>query len=172
MLSLLLFSGMLFLPGPSGTVKTKPLGFRPALLTTIPSSSVSPSVVTFSATDPTNSPVVNASASVVVSWTAYVSVLGTWNVKVSAPATFSSCGTVPSSAVTVSCTSVTGGSGGTCSSSSALSTSGVQVASGSEIINVNPTPYSVTLSFTLQDSWKYIASSSCTLAVTYTITAN
>jgi hypothetical protein len=71
----------------------------------------------------------------------------------------------------MSCGGVTGGSGGACGGSTALSTAGVQMASGTQTF-ISSANYSVTLSFTLQDSWKYIASSSCSLSLTYTITAN
>jgi hypothetical protein len=51
-----------------------------------------------------------------------------------------------------------------------LSTSAQQVASGNEASGSNKA-YSVTLNFTLADSWSYIANSSCTLSLTYTVNA-
>jgi hypothetical protein len=45
-----------------------------------------------------------------------------------------------------------------------------QVASGKED-NATNAPYTVTLNFTLTDSWSYIANPSCSLTLTYTLTA-
>ena len=154
------------------TAKVSPATVSPKLgFTTISNTTITPASITFSATDPTNRPVVSGSSAAVVSWTTTGSFFGTWNLAVSAPASFTSCPTIPISAVTVSCGSVTGGTGGACGGSSALSTAGVQMASGTQglLLAAN---YSVNLNFTLQDSWKYIASSSCSLTLTYTITAN
>jgi hypothetical protein len=94
-----------------------------------------------------------------------------WTLTVSAAgASFSSCATVPASAVTVTCGSVTGGHTGACSTAATLSTTATKVAGGNEATGM--ASYSVNLSFTLADNWKYIASSSCSLSVSYTITAN
>jgi hypothetical protein len=87
-----------------------------------------------------------------------------------AAASFASCATVPRSAIKVTCGGVTGGSAGSCGGAITLSGASQQVASGKESTSTN-TPYSVTLNFTLADSWSYIANSSCTLSLTYTVTA-
>jgi hypothetical protein len=77
---------------------------------------------------------------------------------------------VPVSAVKVTCANVTGGSFGTCAAGVTLSTTGQNVAGGLES-TANNAPYSVTLNFTLADSWSYIANSSCSISLTYTVTA-
>jgi hypothetical protein len=51
-----------------------------------------------------------------------------------------------------------------------LSGAGQQVASGKEAAGAGKA-YSVTLNFSLTDSWSYIAGSSCTLSLSYTVTA-
>jgi len=168
MLSGLLLSGILL----AASGKAAPAAVNPKLsFTSISNAAAAPSAITFPASNPTGSPVVAGSSSVVVSWTTTGTFLGSWNLAVSAPASFSSCPWIPVSAVTVSCGSVTGGSGGTCGGSAALTTGAAQIASGTEGLLV-ATNYSVSLNFTLQDSWKYIASTSCSLSVSYTITAN
>ena len=167
----LILTAILF--GATGGAKTAaPATVNPKLfLSSISNQAVTPGSINFSATDPDTSPAVSGSSAAVVSWQTTGTLASSWNLKVSAPASFSSCPTVPISAVTVSCGSVAGGSAGTCGGSTALSTSPIQIASGTEGFLLN-TSYSVSLNFTLQDSWKYIASSSCSLSVTYTITAN
>jgi hypothetical protein len=87
-----------------------------------------------------------------------------------AAASFTNCGTVPRSAVHVSCSGVTGGTAGACGGGFNLSGANQQIANGKEAIGAGKA-YSVTLSFTLADSWSYIAGSSCTLSLTYTVTA-
>jgi hypothetical protein len=172
MISALLLTGILLASGAQPAAKVAPAAVNPKLsLTAITNASITPASITFSATDPSNVPVVGGSSGAVISFTTTGTLLGSWNLKVSAPANFSSCPTIPIGAATVSCSSVTGGSGGACGGSSALSTAGVQMASGTEGLLV-ATNYTVNLNFTLQDSWKYIASSSCSLTLTYTITAN
>lgn len=173
MLPLLLVSGILLAPATQTPGVFTPAAVRAnPLATTVPTASVTPAAITFSATDPDTTPVVNGSASAVVAWTTKGGATArTWNVTAKAAATtFSSCSTVPVSAVTVTCASVTGGHSGVCSAATTLSTTATQVASGDEATGT--ASYSVTLSFTLADNWKYIASSSCSLSVSYTITAN
>jgi hypothetical protein len=133
--------------------------------------SASPSTISFTSTNP-DAGSVSGSASSTVSWnTSSGSSSSTWNLKVQAAASsFTGCATVPTSAVTVTCSSVSGGSSGACESAVALSTTGQKVATGKESTSTSA-PYSVTLNFTLTDSWEYIANSSCTLSLTYTVTA-
>jgi hypothetical protein len=167
----LLLSGILLLGGSKTGSNATPVTLRPQLsITQISNQAVTPATISFNATNPTTSPSVSGSANAVVSWSSLVSIAAGWNVAVSAPSSFTNCPTVPASAVTVSCVSITGGTLGTCGGSTALSTTPTQIASGVEILNLL-SPYVVTLSFTLADSWKYIPSS-CSLSVTYTITAN
>ncbi|MGA2113332.1 MAG: hypothetical protein ABSH56_01115 [Bryobacteraceae bacterium] len=133
---------------------------------------VTPAAIAFAATNPGTIPVVAGSAVANASWTALSLLGGNWSLSVQAAApTFANCSTVPVSAVTVSCASVSvvglGGSG-TCTGSFPLSTTPQIVASGSTgIVSLN---YSITIAFTLADSWQYIAemSPACTLSLTYT----
>ena len=133
---------------------------------------VNPATITFSATNPGTIPVVAGSSSVIATWSALASG-NNWSLTVQATTpTFTNCSTVPVSAVTVSCSapSITGlGGSANCAAASPLSnTRAVTVASGSE--GTISWSYSVTISFTLADSWSYIAETSpaCTLSLTYT----
>jgi len=143
------------------------------MATTLGAVTASPATISFAATDPDLGPF-TGSSSATVSWTTSGGAAGsTWTLKVqAAAATFASCATVPTSAVTAMCTGVAGGTGGACTGGSgfALSTAGQQVASGKEATGIGKS-YSVTINFTLADSWSYIAKSSCTLSLTYTVTA-
>lgn len=132
---------------------------------------VTPATITFTATNPATAPLVAGSTSASATWTV-LSGGNNWNLTVQASApTFTNCATVPISAVKVSCASATVGSlGGSaaCSAPFQLSTAPTQAAGGAEgALAYN---YSVTLNFTLADSWKYIAETSpaCTLNLTYT----
>jgi len=141
------------------------------MATTLSAISASPATISFTATDPDLGPFAGNS-SATVSWsTSGGSAGSTWTLKVQASAaTFASCGTVPTSAVKATCTGVAGGSAGTCGAAVNLSTSAQQVASGNEASGAGKA-YSVTLNFSLADSWSYIANSSCSLTLTYTVTA-
>jgi hypothetical protein len=135
--------------------------------------SATPSTISFSAGDPDLGSVSGSSASTVSWTTSSGSSSSSWTLKVQASATsFTNCSTVPVSAVTATCSSVSGGSSGACKSAITLSTTSQEVATGKESTSSNA-PYSVSLSFTLANSWSYIAqqSPSCTLTLTYTVSA-
>lgn len=153
-------------PRAPAAVPEKPMA------TSITSPKVNNSTITFTATDPDTNPSVAGSAGATVSWnTTGGATTRTWTLTVnSSSSSFSACSTVPASAVTVSCTSTTGGHSGACGAATTLSTTAAGIASGTEATGT--ASYSVALSFTLADNWKYIASSSCSLSVSYTITAN
>jgi hypothetical protein len=141
--------------------------------TTLSAISAAPGTISFTATDPDlGSFAGNSSAT--ISWTTSGGSAGnTWNLKVhAAAASFTNCATVPRSAIRVSCGGVTGGSAGACGGAITLSGASQQIASGKESSSTGA-PYSVTLNFTLADSWSYIAKQapSCTLSLTYTVTA-
>ena len=143
------------------------------MATTLASITAIPSTISFTATDPDLLSVAGNSAATVSWLTSGGAAASTWTLKVQASAaSFTNCATVPTSAVTVTCSSVFGGSSGACGSGITLSTAAQQVASGKESTGTNK-PYSVTLNFTLADSWSYIAKQapSCTLSLTYTVTA-
>lgn len=131
---------------------------------------VSPATVSFTATNPVSAPTDAGSSAATVSWSNLDFNSGSWNLTVQASSTaFTSCATVPISAVTVSCSSVSATIGGTgsCAAPFKLSTSPQVVASGNQ--GILTYDYSITLSFTLTDSWKYIAetSPSCSLSLSY-----
>jgi hypothetical protein len=135
--------------------------------------SVSPATISFTATNPNSAPVDSGSSTATVSWENLDFAQGAWSLTVQAPSSaFSSCPTVPVSAVTVSCASVSAtiGGTGTCSPPFALSTAAQTVASGNQAILTFS--YTVTLNFTLADNWKYIAetSPSCSLLLSYIAT--
>lgn len=133
-----------------------------------------PATITFNTTNnPSTTPVVAGSQAATITWSTLAIFDGSnWTLKVQANSpTFTNCPLVPTSAVTVSCTAASiGGIGGTavCSSPFPLSTTSLQVAGGS-VGNLFTYNYSVTINFTLADSWKYIAEQNpaCSLTLTY-----
>lgn len=133
-----------------------------------------PSPISIAASDPDTTP--SPSVSGTLRWTQTGATTNrTWNVKVTAPASFPGCSTVPISAVTVTCDSVsatntTGGWTGSCAGAATLNTTGVTIASGNEG-NSSSRNVTVNLHYALADSWKYIGGS-CSLNLTYTVTAN
>ena len=144
------------------------------LITTV-NITATPATITFTATNPAITPDAG-SQSAVVQWSGYN---GThpnpWNLTVSGgSATFGSCLTVPISAVTVTCTSTTlvGGGTGTavCGAPFALSTGATAVAGG--VQNGSTATYTINLTFSLADNWKYIATNGQTCSLTLTYTAN
>ncbi|MBZ5511574.1 MAG: hypothetical protein LAN70_10440 [Acidobacteriia bacterium] len=140
----------------------------------VTSFTATPSPISIAASDPDTNPTPSASAT--LRWTqAGATINRTWNVKVTAPASFPGCSTVPISAVTITCDSVSatntgGGWTGTCAGSATLNTTGVTFASGTEG-NSSSRNLTVNLHYNLADSWKYIGGS-CSLNLTYTVTAN
>ncbi|MEI9971829.1 MAG: hypothetical protein WDO73_07110 [Ignavibacteriota bacterium] len=132
---------------------------------------VTPPTISFGATNPGTNPVVAGSASANITWNV-VSGGNNWSLKVQASApTLTNCPSVPVSAIKVSCSAASVGSlGGTanCAASFPLSTTAAQVAGGAE--GTFSYSYSVTVSFTLADSWKYVAETTpaCSISLTYT----
>jgi hypothetical protein len=128
--------------------------------------SVSPATVSFTATNPNSAPVVAGNATATASWNNLDFNTGPWNLTVQAGAgSFGNCPTVPISAVTVSCASVSAtiGGSGSCAAGFKLSTSPQIVASGNQALLTYS--YTITLNFTLADS-----SPSCSLSLAYTAT--
>lgn len=139
----------------------------------VSSLSAAPATVTFYATNP-NSGAVAGSSQATISWQVVSgSHLQGWSLSVqAASASFMNCSQIPASAVQVSCSAapVSGGNGsGTCGGPAPLSTTLQQVAGGAEGDNTNT--YTVYLTFTLAESWRYVANSSCTLSLTYSVNA-
>jgi len=155
-------------PQPPGTLRTAGArSVRPAASFTV---NVSPATITFSATNPDQAPMDAGSAPASITWENLDFNQGNWSLTVQATsAGFANCPTVPVSAVTVSCASASTNSGGSgaCAAPFALSTSAQTVASGSQAFLTYS--YSVSINFTLADSWKYIAetSPSCSLSLSY-----
>jgi len=170
----------LTLSGGFGQAHADTLPVRRSLLTqlqfalgTIGSLMATPSSVNFPATNP-NLGVISASSPTSVNWIVQDVSLGqAWTLSVQAGAgAFSGCSTVPISAVRVSCASanVSGGFGtGACRGPFTLSTTPQQVAGGSQGLGINS--YSVTINYTLDESWRYIPNLSCSLSLTYTVNA-
>jgi len=136
--------------------------------------SATPAAITFSATNPDLAPIDSGNSTASVGWTLSGNPgTGPWNLTVQAGSpSFGNCPSVPASAITVSCASVhthPAGSG-TCSPPFTLSTSAQAVAAGT---TKNPTDtFTITLNFSLADSWKYIGetSPSCSLSLSYVAT--
>jgi hypothetical protein len=136
--------------------------------------SVTPSTITFNSPDPDTTPVSGSTAGTVM-WSMNGGNLG-WSMTVSAAAaSFTGCPAVPLSAVQFSCGSVTPGGGGnpngSCSAGTfTLSTTPQTIASGTKQGN-GSSPFSATVTFTFTDAWKYPASSSCSIQLNYSVTA-
>lgn len=149
-----------------------PVVMTPQAATVIQSFSVSSPAPSFSASDPDVSPV-TGSPTATVSWTTRNATSArTWTLYVRAGGSAfsggSACTAVPASAVTASCVSASGPGTESCSGSFALSTGYQQIATGQESTGIPS--YSVTVSYRLADSWRYV-SSTCTLNVTYYLNA-
>jgi hypothetical protein len=141
--------------------------------TTITGPTITPLTINFSSSDPDAAPA-NGSSAASIHWTLNNSNKnGNWSLTVqSATPTLAGCPAVPVSAVQFQCTSVTranGGDGNCASGSLVLSTSPQTVASGGKEGTTGAT--GVTLTFTFTDAWKYPASPSCSIQLTYTVNA-
>jgi hypothetical protein len=137
---------------------------------------VTPGTLIFFATDP-DSPLVPGNVAATVAFrTTGGSTSNTWRVEVQAAGggNMINCpNAIPVSRVRVSCVAATA-EGGTaaCGAPFALSTALQTVATGTEGSG-NARPYSITLNFTFQDSWQFIATNTpCSVNLSYRITAN
>ncbi|HUS05788.1 MAG TPA: hypothetical protein VMZ52_05820 [Bryobacteraceae bacterium] len=143
-------------------------------MATMATVSATPGNISFQATNP-DMGTVSASSPGSLTWTAQSgSHLQNWTVTVQASSSsLAGCPAIPVSAIRVSCGSATvsgGGGTGACSSGSfPLSTSPQQIAGGAQGDGANS--YSVSMNFTLADSWRYLANSACTLTLTYSVNA-
>jgi hypothetical protein len=151
--------------------------FRPARLNlalgTLAGLSATPGTISFQATNPDLGQVSGSSPGSLTWSVLSGSHLQNWTLSVqSGSSSFTGCPTIPVSAVQVSCGSASvSGAGGTgvCSGSFPLSTSAQQIAGGAEGDGTGS--YSVSMNFTLAESWRYVASSACTLTLTYSVNA-
>lgn len=133
------------------------LGLLP-LDATVSNGSVTPSSVTFTSSNPAGS-VTGSPATTTVSFkTTNTPAAFTVHVKAVA-AKFTGCNTPPASAVTAACSSA---SGVTCAGAAALSNTGngTTVATGSG----NHTTASFVITYSFQDSWKYLQGASCSIS--------
>ena len=148
------------------TVVIRPEATSITLYTVLPAS------VTFAATNPTTTPSVSGSSAVTLAFSLNGgSSARTWNIQLkSATATFAGCTTVPVNAITATCSAVTGGTGGTCAGAFPLSTTNTLLSSGTE---ANGTAsYTVTVTFSLADDWKYLPVTCTPQTFSYLLTAN
>jgi len=149
--------------------------FRPLNLAlgTVGSVSASPGTISFQASNPDQGAVSGSSPGSLTWMVLSGSHLQNWTLSVQAgSSSFVGCPTIPISAVQVNCGSATvsGGAGtGACSGSFPLSTTPQQIAGGAEGDGTNS--YTVTTNFTLAESWRYVANSSCTITLTYSVNA-
>ena len=140
---------------------------------TLGSVSATPGTISFQATNP-DLATVSGSSPASLTWIVLSgSHLQNWTLSVQAGSSaFVGGPTIPISAVRVNCSTATvsGGAGtGACSGSFPLSTIAQQIAGGAEGDGTNS--YSVSLNFTLAESWRYVANSACTITLTYSVNA-
>ena len=137
--------------------------------------SAMPGTISFTAGSPGGG--VAGSSNATVTWTLTSGISGhTWTLKVgTASATFTGCATVPESAVSFSCVSASHTGAGTASCQAGgpwtlrSGLPGQQVASGNDGGSTTHS-YTVVVSYTFADSWRYIANT-CPLNLTYTVDA-
>ncbi|MBI4480949.1 MAG: hypothetical protein HY651_13090 [Acidobacteria bacterium] len=143
--------------------------------TRIHDSSATPVTVTFLGIDP-DSPTLTVPVTISFRTTGG-STAQSWSLSVQATsgANMTNCpSTIPINKIQVSCVSSSSANGGTasCAAPFNLSTSLQMIASGNEGTG-NAVPYLATVNFTLQDSWRYIATNTaCTVNLSYQIIAN
>ena len=142
-------------------------------LGTLGSVSASPGTINFQATNP-DLGIISGSSQGSLTWmVAGGSHLQNWTLSVQAgSSSFAGCSTIPISAIHVNCGSAmvsAGGGTGACSGSFPLSTTAQQIASGAEGDGTNS--YTVSINFTLAESWRYVANSSCAVTLTYSVNA-
>jgi hypothetical protein len=134
--------------------------------------SATPSNISFRAASPEMGLVMGSSQATIFWQVLAGSHLQNWTLSLqSGSSVFAGCPWIPVSAVQVSCSvaSVSSGGTGQCGGSFALSTASQQIAGGTEADAVSS--YSVALTFTLAESWRYVAGSSCSLNLTYAVNA-
>jgi hypothetical protein len=173
-------SGLLGFGGPPGMPRCSPnRSAQPALQplaqpTTITGASSSPLSVSFNLNDPDAAPVTGSGS---VGWNIVSGFASsTWTLGInSTGVSFTNCGEIPPGAVTAQCSSVgtQGSASGSCTGSAVTLTSSPQRIAGGTQKN-GTGAYNVNVKFSITDAWKYIGhtTTSCTLGITYTITAN
>lgn len=132
---------------------------------------VNPATVSFRAVDP-DQPVVAGNALATVTWQGVGQPPRPWHLSLQSDGvSFDNCSEIPATAVVVSCSNATvnGGGSAVCGATAPLSHGSRIVASGQQ--SASNASYQVNLSFTLSDSWKYVAQTNppCSLTLTYTV---
>ena len=145
--------------------------------TQIHSTLVTPATIVFAANDP-DTPTVPGNVTATISFrTTGGNLLRSWRVDVQATGggTMANCPrSIPVSRIRVTCVSATSDNGGTgaCNAPFNLSTGLQTVASGTEGTG-NAAPYAITVNFSFDDSWQFIATNSpCTVNLSYQIIAS
>jgi hypothetical protein len=146
----------------------------------VTSLTATPGTITFNANTP-GSNIAGNPPSAIVTFSITSSSHSNWTLSAGSTAsTFTSCPTVPASAVQVECTAASVSPGGAGANASCAVTGftalpstlpGLQVASGKEPMDGSTKNYTITLAYQLADSWKYVANAMCPLTVTYTANA-
>lgn len=131
---------------------------------------VTPTPLRFLADDP-DTGTVAATTPVQVRWYGVGDHSSSWTLTVQAMGSrFENCPALPVSAVQATCQSVDPGHGeGACAPNFPISTAPQKVASGIEAQGNRE--YIISITFTLSDSWRYIAATNpqCTLSLLYTV---
>jgi hypothetical protein len=151
--------------------------FLPARLhlamATLGALSATPGTISFQASNPDGGLVSGFSPASLTFMVLSGSHLQNWTLSLQAGSnSFVGCSYIPISAIRVNCgsASVSGGGGtGSCAGSFPLSTASQQIAGGAQGDGSNS--YSVSINFTLAESWRYIANSACTITLTYAVNA-
>ena len=167
-----LMTGILLLPGGDRVARRPTAGVARPAATGISLYVVTPANVTFATANPSTTPAVAGSSAVTIFFVlSGGSSARTWNIQLkSSTNTFAGCTTVPVSAITATCGSVAGGTGGACASPFAMSPGGAQLATGSESDGLGV--YLVTINFSLSDEWKYLPALCTPQTFDYILTAN
>lgn len=136
-----------------------------------------PATIVFAANDP-DTPTVPGNVTATISFrTTGGDLLRTWRLDVQATGggSLANCPrSIPVSRIRVTCVSATADNGGTgvCAAPFNLSTGLQTLANGTEGTG-NASPYAITVNFTFEDAWQYIATNSpCVVNLSYQIIAN
>ena len=168
----LTIGSLLFAPADRVARRPSPVAIRPQA-TTITTFIIDTANVAIAATNPTTNPApfgAETATFVLKSSTAGL----TWNMTVrSSASTFSGCTTVPLNAITATCTvTPPSGASGSCGSV-ALSTVAQTLAGGTEnTVGGGGATYTVNITLTLADDWKFLPTTCTAQTLTYLLTAN
>jgi hypothetical protein len=160
--------------GPSLRIPVVAMACTTLLATSITGPVISPSAITFNSPNPDVTPTAGSSMAN-IQWMMSGNPSGNWSVTVqAASSSLANCPAIPVSAISAQCVSATASGTGnpdaSCSGSAfSLSTTPQTIASGTRQGNTGA--INLAIAFTFTDAWKYPASSSCSIQITYTIKA-